>query len=168
MKDIIDLEYFLHRDENNGDESAREAVVQRDRDIYLKHIEPLKNTKGSLSRRSIIRLWLEHRRIEEKETLGTDNILPGDAFQEIYGLFRYAFAIMGIFIGSGMAFSFLTYRGDDPLNVSLYMGVLIFMQILLLLLVLGISAVRMVSRSFSRSSIAGTLSSEYAAISSRD
>ena len=152
-KDIIDLEYFFYRDENNGDEFAREAVVQRDRDIYLKHIEPLKEKERSLSRPSIIRLWLEQRRIAEKEMLGTDTISPGDAFQEIYGLFRYAFAIMGIFIGSGMAFSFLSYRGDEPLNVSMYMGVLIFMQILLLLLVLGISTVRMVSRSFSRSSI---------------
>jgi len=153
IKDLIDLEYFFHRDENNGDESDGEAMVQRDRDIYLKHIEPLVNKEGSLSRRSIIRLWLKHRRIAKKEALGTDTILPGDAFQEIHGLFRYAFAIMGIFIGSGMAFSFLSYGGDDPLNVSIYVGVLIFMQILLLLLVLGISTVRMVSRSFSRSSI---------------
>ena len=153
IKDIIDLEYFFHRDENNGDESAREAMVQRDREFYLKHIDPLVNKAGSLSRRSIIRLWLKHRRTAEKETLGPNNILPGDAFQDIYGLFYYAFAIMGIFVGAGLAFSFLSYGGDDPLNVSMYMGALIFIQILLLLLVLGISTLRLVLRSFSSSSI---------------
>ncbi|MBW1887398.1 MAG: DUF2868 domain-containing protein [Deltaproteobacteria bacterium] len=160
IRDLIDLEYFFHRDENNGDESAREAKVQGDRDIYLKYIEPLLKKERSLSRPSIIRLWLKHRRIAEKEALGEETLLPGDAFQEIYRLLYYAVAIIGIFIGSGLAFSFLSYRGDDPLNVSIYVGVLIFMQILLLLLVLGISTVRVASRSFSRSSILYSLVSE--------
>jgi hypothetical protein len=153
INDLIDLEYFLKSDENSGDESARKAQVQQDRDIYLSHIEPIIKTGGRLSRRSIIGLWLKQRRVAEKEALGSDTILPGEAFQEIHRLFLYAFAILGYFTGVGLAFSFLIYSGTRPLNVSIYVGTFIIIQILLLLLLVGFSLVRWVNRSVVRTSL---------------
>jgi hypothetical protein len=153
IKDLIDLEYLLKSDENGGDESARKAQVEQDRNIYLRHIEPSMKIGGRLSRRSIMRLWLEQRRVLEKEALGPDTILPGEAFQEIHRLLQYAFAILGYMIGAGLAFSFLIYSGTRPLNVSIYIGAFILVQILVLLLLVGFSLVRWVNRSVVRTSL---------------
>ncbi|MBL7176109.1 MAG: DUF2868 domain-containing protein [Desulfobacteraceae bacterium] len=153
IKDLIDLEYFLKSDENGGDESARKAQVQQDRDIYLRYIEPIMKTGETLSRRSIIRLWLKQRRVTEKEVLGDDTILPGEAFQEIHRLLLYVFVILGYLIGAGLAFSFLIYAGTRPLNVSIYLGAFIIVQILVLLLLVGFSLVRWVNRSVVRTSL---------------
>jgi len=157
IKDFIDLEYFLYHEENGGDEPAPEGRAHRDRDIYLKHIEPVVKKEKPLSRSAIIRLWLRHRRIEEKEVHGQDTILPGDAFQEIYRLLFYSLSILGILSGSGLAFSLLAYAGTDPLNISTYMGVFVLMQVLLLLLILCSSLVRFVNPSFFRASIVYSL-----------
>ena len=56
IKDIIDLEYFFHCDEERGDETAQKALPQRDRDIYLKHIQPLVDHGKLLSRRDVIKV----------------------------------------------------------------------------------------------------------------
>jgi hypothetical protein len=153
IKDLIDLEYFLKSDENGGNESARKAQVQQDRDIYLRHIEPVLETGRTLSRRSVIRLWLKQRRVTEKEVLGSDTTLPGEAFLEIHRLLLYVFAILGYLIGAGLAFSFLIYSGTRPLNVSIYLGAFIIVQILVLLLLVGFSLVRWVNRSVVRTSL---------------
>jgi len=38
IKDLIDLEYFLQRDENSQDESPQTSLAERDRHIYLNKI----------------------------------------------------------------------------------------------------------------------------------
>ena len=38
IKDLIDLEYFLQRDEGEEDESEQKSVLKRDRYIYLNKI----------------------------------------------------------------------------------------------------------------------------------
>jgi len=161
IKDLIDLEYFLHSDENadedgdkDGDKDSSQSIrVQRDRDIYLKHIEPLVKQEKSLSRSSIIRLWMKQRRIREKEVLGPDTVFPGEAFHEIHRLLLYGFGILGLLTGSGLALSLLSYSGTAPLNVSIYLGFLVLMQAFLLLLLLGYSLARLVKRSFLHHSV---------------
>ncbi len=153
IKDIIDLEYFLYSDEDDGDDSARTARIQRDRDIYLNHIAPFPETENALSKRSILRLWLEQRRNNERKIHGPNAVLPGEAFQEIYRFLIITLAILGGFIGSGVAISLLSYSGKEPSNISAYLGVLVLFQMILLALVILFLLVKLTSRSFFRHSI---------------
>ena len=156
IKDLIDLEYFLQRDEGEGDESAQKSLLKRDRYIYLNKIMPLEKGDASTSRR-VIRAWLEQRKKMEKPDSETTGVLPGEAFDEGYRLMGFGFLIVGLFSGAGLAFSFLNYRGTEPLNISYYLALFVLTQCLALLLLMGISLARRVRRAPFRSSIIYTL-----------
>jgi hypothetical protein len=156
IKDLIDLEYFLQRDEGKEDESAQKSVLRRDRYIYLNKIMPLEKEDASTPR-SAIRAWLEQRKKMEKSDTETMGVLPGEAFDEGYRLLRYGFLIVGLLSGSSLAFSFLNYRGTEPLNISSYLALFVLTQCLALLLLMGISVARRVRRAPFRSSIIYTL-----------
>ena len=144
IKDIIDLEYFLGKD----------APSERDRTIYLEHIRPLTDADSKrVTPKFILRQWLDYRRISEKQKLGSDTILPGEAFDEIHQLLCYLLMIAGIVIGSGLAFSLLTYKGTEPLNVSLYLGIIVGTQLLLILFLLSVLIIGMFRRSAARASV---------------
>ena len=156
IKDIIDLEYFFHCDEKRGDETSQKALPQQDRTIYLKHIQPLMDHVDHgklLSRRDVIKAWLIRRRRLEKTSFGSDAILPGDAFEEIHRILVYIFLIFGSMTGVGMSSTFLVYTGIEPLNVSIYLGGLVLIQILLLLFLMAFSLVRLIKRSILRRSV---------------
>ncbi len=156
IKDLIDLEYFLQRDEGEEDESAQKSLLKRDRYIYLNKILPLGNGDDSTPR-SVIRTWLEQRKKIEKPDVGTTGVLPGEAFDEGYRLMVFAFLIVGLLSGAGLAFSFLNYRGTEPLNISSYLGLFVLTQCFALLLLIGITLARRVKRAPFRSSIIYTL-----------
>jgi len=156
IKDLIDLEYFLQRDEGEGDESAQKSLLKRDRDIYLNKILPLEKEDASTPR-SAIRAWLEQRKRVEKSDTETMGVLPGEAFDEGYRLMGFGFLIVGLLSGSALAFSFLNYRGTEPLNISSYLALFVLTQCLALLLLMGIFIARRVRRSPFRSSIIYTL-----------
>ncbi|MBW1799109.1 MAG: DUF2868 domain-containing protein [Deltaproteobacteria bacterium] len=153
IKDLIDLDYFLRSDEREWDESAQTSLAKRDREIYLKHIQPLEHEGQSQTPKNRIRAWLEQRRNLETSESGSKTVLPGEAFEEINRLLGYGLLIAGVIIGAGLAFSFLDYRGTEPLNVSVYMGSFIFTQVFLILLLLGMSLIRIWRRLSLRSSV---------------
>ncbi|MDY7039149.1 MAG: DUF2868 domain-containing protein, partial [Thermodesulfobacteriota bacterium] len=133
IKDLINLEYFLNNDENNDD--AR----KRDRKIYLEYITPLLQKERRAyanSRGNIIRHWLDERKRIEFELSGADSVLPGDAFEEVRKLLLYILSVIGFFAGSGCAYSLLTYKGNEAINISSYLSVLVLTQILLILILI--------------------------------
>jgi hypothetical protein len=145
IKDIIDLEYFFHRDKSREKQEQHPAL--RDREIYLQHIRPLlKNAQteeqNSRKHRNILRLWLEQRRNMEKAESGQDAVLPGSLYTEIYRLLCIGMILTGLLCGAGTASALLHYTGAAPLNVSLYLGCFVFFQIFLLLLLLGFTLFR--------------------------
>jgi len=156
IKDLIDLEYFLQRDEGEGDESAQKFLLKRDRYIYLNKIMPLEKGYASTPR-SVIRAWLEQRKKMENPDTETIRVLQGEAFDEGYRLMGFGFLIVGLLSGAGLAFSFLNYRGTEPLNISSYLALFVLTQCLALLLLMGISLARRVRRTPFRSSIIYTL-----------
>ncbi len=153
IKDLIDLEYFLQADETGDDETARKSLVQRDRSIFLSMIQPRLEAGKDSSRRFVLREWLSERRKAEKKALGQDTVLPGEAFEEIHRLLKYGLTLLGILIGAGLASSFLAYTGNEPLNVSFYLGGLVLVQLILLLILLVFTAVRAFNRTFLEKSI---------------
>ena len=130
IEDIIDLEYFLQKDEE-GDEAV---ISRRDRETFLKRISPSLTT-GELSedkdRRNAIRLWVDERRRLENPHSQKEDGSPGKLLSGILSLVSVILLIAGLFTGAGLAFTILTYHGSKPINVSTYLGIFVLLQILL-------------------------------------
>ncbi len=135
INDLIDLEFFLFK----KDRDDQIKPDHSDREIYLAHIEPvLKKEKNTADPgRFIIRCWLDQKKKMAKQALDANFMFPGDLFYDAYRLFQFLFGFLGIFIGTGLAFTLLTYQGENPINVSLYLGIFVIMQILLVLVLIG-------------------------------
>ena len=145
FKDLIDLEYFFHEDDEAGDDPARSAAARRDRDIYIRHILPRLAPGAPLSRRQLIREWLTLRRASL--TPGTpEAVLPGEVFGEIYRLTALAAVTAGVISGGGLALSLLRYAGSRPVNVSVYLSLLVGLQLLLITVLAAGAAVRVAVR----------------------
>ncbi len=157
IKDVIDLEYFFQRDEGAPDDSAQTSLKKRDRYIYLNKISPMEKEKQPLAPARMIRFWLEELRKMETSPAGPKPVLPGEAFDEVYRLLGYGFITAGILTGSGLAFSFLDYRGTEPLNISHYLAGFVLTQCLALVLLMGMTGIRKIKRSSFRSSVIYTL-----------
>ena len=141
LADILDLEYFIHRDRD-----YRDALLdKRDRRIFVGHIQP-KLRENALNKKKVnstlLRLWLEERRKIEEKSMGKARMMPGDAFDGTYKFFRFFICIAGIITGSAMAAAVLRYTGIKPINVSYYLGGLVLVQILFLLMLLFLSIFR--------------------------
>lgn len=141
VSDLIDLEYFFARDEAQPEM----LLEERDREIYLRTVSPhLQETSpGSRSfRRNALGLWLDERRGLYQKDHGTQAVLPGDVFTEALGLLGFVIAVIGIASGVGLALSMLVYGGQEPINVSVYFGVLVLMQILFIMVTLRFFFIR--------------------------
>lgn len=156
IKDIIDLEYLIQHDEKSEVEINQPSLSKRDRDIYLKHIHPFESNGQALSPSKSIRIWLEQRRELISPKGKKEDILPGALFYEIYHLLKYGFLVFGFILGSGLAFSFLYYKGVEPLNVSAFLGIFILVQTVMLLFLIIFSLIRVLGRKPPYSSIIAT------------
>ena len=153
LRDIIDLEYFLKCDEQEEENTASTSYGEKDRRIYLEHIQPMESQGQTPTIRHALRIWLERRRDIEKARPGIKGVLPGETFDEIYRLLLYLLTIIGFLVGAGLAFSFLNYKGSEPLNVAAYLGGFVLTQILLLFVLLFMILIRSLKRNPLRSSV---------------
>jgi hypothetical protein len=144
IKDLIDLEYFLHIDSEDTHPGHHSDIEARDRDIFLKHIHPRLPQSSAFPRRFAIKSWLDRRREVKKNTAAADAVLPGEAYTETFRLLGYGLFILGGLSGIGLALALLSYTGTAPLNISVFLGATVFVQILLLLLLGGLLLVRMI------------------------
>ena len=134
VADLIDLEYFLGADEQLLHEgtAARNALTERDRTLYLDRIAPAVATTlphTTLHRRLSLRHWLRERRAAERPERRL--VLPGRTFAQAQRLTALGLAVLGFLIGVGAASALLSYDGHRPINVALYLFVLVFVQFLL-------------------------------------
>ncbi|HQP32099.1 MAG TPA: DUF2868 domain-containing protein [Deltaproteobacteria bacterium] len=132
VPDLTDFEYLLAHEGQSPDASVR----SRDRRIFLDAVVPLLGTATPTSRsfrRDALRIWLEERRTQLRAEQ-PHAVLPGEVFRESRGVLRIVIAVVGFVSGAVLALSLLTYSGKAAVNVSLYLGVLVFFQILTLLI----------------------------------
>jgi hypothetical protein len=153
IRDIIDFEYFLKSDEQEEETTTSASYAKRDRTIYLEHIQPMESRGQALTISHTLRIWLEQRRDNEKSRAGVKGILPGETFDEIYRLMLYLLMIIGFITGAGLAFSFLNYRGTEPLNVTAYLGGFVLTQIFLLFVLFFMVLIRSWKKHPLRSSV---------------
>lgn len=130
IKDIIDLEYFLHEDAREDLDSG--DLLQKDRRLYLDRIKPDldSNPQNADDRKWILRLWLEYQKKTAKDQY-KDSILPGESFQSVFRLMLLLAGAAGFITGAGATFSFLFYQGEAPINVSAFFGIFVLLQIAL-------------------------------------
>ena len=139
VADLIDLEYYLGADEQLLHEgtAARNALTERDRTLYLDRIAPAVATTlphttlphTTLHRRLSLRGWLRERRAAERPERRL--VLPGHTFAQAQRLTALGLAVLGFLIGVGAASALLSYDGHRPINVALYIFLLVFIQFLL-------------------------------------
>lgn len=127
IPDILDLEYFLRA---NGQETVDPG---QDRDIYISNILPALDKSAPLSRRHVIRKWLDRKRELEKAKHPDTTILPGETYSEIYGLLQVISAVMAVMTGWATAATLLRYSGVEPVNIASYLAILVLFQIALLI-----------------------------------
>lgn len=144
LRDIIDLEYFLHQDVAARSDGNQKDLHERDRNIYLNSVVPGIKENETPDRRFVIKTWLNRMRETAKNKTAA---LPGESFESLYGSFRFVFLVVGLVLGGGAGASFLTYTGDRPVNVFVYLSVFVVFQLLLLLLLFVLSLYRLYKRS---------------------
>ncbi len=132
IPDFLDLEYFFLQDKSLEEEEGTALLKERDRSWYLSEIAPDLDASTEPDRKWLIHRWLQHRRNIENENSGGQALLPGRMWYELYGLFWSLFSFLAMFSGGGLAWSFLSYSGKEPVNVSLFFLVFVVVQLCLL------------------------------------
>ena len=159
VSDLIDLEFFILRDETQ----TQAQLEQRDREIYLRSIKPqIKGRPESSSfRRTALSVWLAQMRTRYQGDNALQAILPGDVFIEARRLLGLIITAIGVISGAGLALSMLVYRGQEPVNVSVYFGVLVVVQILTILFMLRFFFIKTSSASLKKYSVLYPLLGEF-------
>ncbi len=137
IEDLIDLEFFLNQD-NSED---LDYLATRDRKIYTE----LSSATQESTPPQLLRDWLAFRREIQCQEDG-EIALPGRTWQETLYLFFGVAFFAGLFSGGGLAFSFLSYSGKEPVNVAAYFTVFVFAQAILFLLLAGSAFFRRIQR----------------------
>lgn len=133
IADLIDLHYFFQQDEEVRRRDGEASLAKRDRIIYLAKIEPKLGKVDAIPPRILVRKWLTIRQLQYRRERGREGmLLPGTVWRELTLLCRGLFFFLGLFAGLGLAGSLLLYSGERPLNVSVYFGVFVVVQLLLL------------------------------------
>ncbi len=157
LKDIIDLDYFINMDEAVDSSEEIHSQTVRDRKIY----NQIKDTSQTES--TLLLKWLAFRK--EQFVKGRDkkkiSQLPGTVFSTLFSWMVYAMVLSGSITGISLAYSFLAYHGNRPINVTIFLFLFVLLQVLLLLFTLTLLMLRHVGtknrKNFFNTSILHTL-----------
>ncbi|HIQ37970.1 MAG TPA: DUF2868 domain-containing protein [Desulfocapsa sulfexigens] len=153
IPDFLDLELFFIQDKQLEKEQGTAALRDRDRNLYLDAIEPDLDEGTEPGREWLLYRWLQERRSLENQKYDGHALLPGRMWYELYGLFWSFFSFLAMASGAGLAWSFLSYTGAQPVNVSLFFLVFVGLQVCVLLFLLLVFAYRRVRGLDLRSSL---------------
>ncbi|RUM40144.1 MAG: hypothetical protein DSY80_10740, partial [Desulfocapsa sp.] len=133
IPDFLDLEYFFAADRQLAEEEGEAVLRDRDRELYLHHMSG-EEAEGKPEWEWLIHRWLQERRRLTNEEQNSQALLPGRMWYELYGLFWSVLAFLAFGAGSTACYSYLSYSGEQPVNVSLFFLVFVGGQLLFLLL----------------------------------
>ena len=90
------------------------------------------------NRKKLLLKWLVFRKNEFLEGKGQKGLtlLPGTIFSSIYSWMIYAMVLSGGVAGISLAYSFLAYHGNRPINVTIFLVLFVVLQALLILFTL--------------------------------
>ncbi|HEB70074.1 MAG TPA: DUF2868 domain-containing protein [Desulfobulbus sp.] len=136
LADVLDLEFFLSSDQELIDGGGDEHLAERDREIYLQIRELCGRKDSAETRACLLRHWLSRRRQQFRHESGGTTVLPGGLYQELTRICGWFIFVLALFLGWGGAFSFLSYSGKTPVNVSFYFLFFVCSQLVLLMTLL--------------------------------
>jgi hypothetical protein len=136
LSDIMDLDFLLYQDEHP--ETPAEEVSARDRDIFRQLEAP------NLPEKDLILSWLGFRKLLFFDRAGPRGFqrLPGQIFSVLYAWTARGLSLAGGVCGMALAYSFLAYHGNRPVNVALFFCVFVLLPAVLFLLTLAGLGVR--------------------------
>jgi hypothetical protein len=129
FKDIIDLEFFLRKNERKKNSSEKDLSGSLNRSIFL---DFARSNPPPLSRRNLLRYWVEQKRIIEKQVSNAPPATPGKAAHESYTIIRAILIFLSIISGGSLAWTLLSYSGNTPINIFTYIWVMILPQLFLI------------------------------------
>lgn len=135
-QDLIDLEYFIHRDAD----AEETDLHRRDRTLFLDH-QKRQGKSDQPSRPELIRLWLAAR--VAGEFSGPDRRSPGTLFRDALLFAKNLAVVKGLLVGLLAGLSFFTYTGTTPVNVFHFLLFFVVCQLALAGLLLGACLVRL-------------------------
>ncbi|GEM_PF-895802 len=128
LADVVDFEYFVLQ--HSGENAA--AAGQHLRHWFQAHrAEAGVIDQSDLSDRSdqtdpsALRAWLEEQRSNLPDTFPQ----PGESWAGFMRLLSAVFVLVGLLTGTGVASGLLRYDGVQPVNVALFLGILVVLQI---------------------------------------
>lgn len=121
IADVLDFEQLLAEDA--GAEPA--ALAARDRRIFAEKIAPDLGSGGTPERPRVFHAWLAARRGEA----GT--VLAGESFESGWRLLLVAALIAGLLVGFSVAAGALRYPGREPVNIWVFLGLVLAPQYLI-------------------------------------
>ena len=127
LKDIIDLDYFISIDDALDSQEDIKTRTIKDRKIYNQCRNKVLTEKGLLLEWLILRKK-EFFKKNHKKTI----LLPGTVFSILYSWMCYIMAFSGCTFGLSLAYSFLAYHGNRPINVSIFIVLFVVLPVLLL------------------------------------
>jgi hypothetical protein len=132
LKHIIDLDYFIRMDEALDSQEDIRSQTRRDRDIYHQCKD------GPQGDKALLMSWLAFRKKEffKEKSPGNFPLLPGRIFSLLYSWMIYAMVLSGVVTGISLAYSFLVYHGNRPINVMVLVALFVALPALLLLFTL--------------------------------
>ena len=140
LKDIIDLDYLVHRDDGFETDQTMASRLLRDRDIYYQIKDDCKTEKDLLLYWLGIRKkqYLEQQELTQSQT--KSQILPGRLYSILYRWMVFAMAVFGLVTGFSLAGAFLAYHGSLPVNVTIFFFLFVGLPFVLsLFALLGVS-----------------------------
>lgn len=147
IADLIDLHFFCLLDEEVERKEGEAVLAKRDRVIYLAKIEPQLGKAAVVPPRLLVRKWLAMRSLQYRQEKGhVGQVLPGSLWQELSVLARGLVLLLGVLVGVGAAGSLLLYAGTTPLNVSLFFGLFVLGQLLMVVVQGGFLFYRLLRR----------------------
>ena len=159
LADLIDLEYLFGCDDSIRQREGEQALVKRDRVIYLAKIAPKLKDHLNPRPQELIHRWLKVRQRNPAGNNGNgqEKLLPGSVWHEVSRLLAWLALFFGSVSGLGLAGAFLVYSGRAPLNVSAFLGIFVVLQLALLLVQCLFLLLRRLRRTHLQSSALYTL-----------
>ena len=129
IADLIDVHYFFRTDEELRRTDGEAALAGRDRMLYLSEVAPQSGKTGAVPPWILVRQWLTVMRRQYRQEQAGAPPLPGTVWSELTALLQGLIFFCGLCIGIGAAGALLLYAGTTPLNVSVYFGLFVLLQV---------------------------------------
>ncbi len=120
--DVVDLEYFLMHASSS---EKRGESAQQSRNWFQQHVSD-HSVEGhaEFPDPKVLKAWLEYHKKQHKR----DTPLPGESWQWLIGMLFWLLLFAGLLTGAGVTASLLNYDGAQPVNVAIFLFLLVGIQ----------------------------------------